>query len=371
MVWDYLNNARFLVLPTLRKNKIENPLYFMNQQYQHIATLSCLHRYFKNGYFRPIRFSITDDSVKLMNDLGIILKSFSGGFHLLTSSLELLKSQNFDASIQIQFECSDSYYINYTNLSEYAPATDVVYITNLNKDWSPAGNNTINVHDETFVGNKDLAKVSTGYFEIPAFDTTKVYEFRDSNNNTLPANSILESPVDSGKFYIQELPEGLIQVLSGGEVVHRIYYNPNRVWKKPLGIIALSTATLYDQFNEIGLVAYRVQFNTRYTIWKYFLVGKSYEKYTPSILDNNKLPAFNELPKQEISATSEALVFESKEELPLLEYPENTFQLVDKYDPITKNSTSLIASLLSPSPEQLHSITLPTKKKLFYSHIYI
>ena len=108
----------------------------MSQNFTHIATVNFKHAYFRDGFFTSVNISMDADSRALMKDLGILLKPFSGGFHLLASNRDKLASENPEVSIKIHFDCSDSYYINYTNLGHYEPANDILYFSNLDAQFN-------------------------------------------------------------------------------------------------------------------------------------------------------------------------------------------------------------------------------------------
>lgn len=342
----------------------------MNEMYTHIATVSCRHQYFKDGLFKPLGFSIEENSVKVMKDLGIVLKQFSGGFHLLALDMDLLASEKNDKSLQLHFNCRDSYYINYTNLPNYSPGEDLLYFSNLNAQ--PASEEILSLHNGDFVESGDVVRLSHGQIKIPSFDPADTYIFLDASNESLPLDSIHESTLDPSEFSISNYRQGLVKIQSESAVVHKVYFQPKVVWKKPLGTIELFTATLSDHFKEKGnVVHYEINFNNRHTYWKYFLVDPVYQKFDAlSIINKEKKPVFNSAQKQQIQENMDAIVFESINKLPLLEYSEHNFQLVDNYNADSRSGKVIIKNLVHASPEQLF-LESPPSDEFIYSHIYI
>ena len=342
-----------------------------NQTYSFIATISCKHPYFKDGSFRSIGFSISKDSTKLLNDLGVIIKQFPGGLHLLSASPELLISENNENSIKIYLNCSDPYHINFTNLpDDYSPIKDVFYFNNLSTQKSSA-EKTYALQSSEFVDENDLSQLSHGTIEIPEFDSRNTYTFHDAANEEISKEYILESFLDSGKYTITDLPEGIINIKLENKIIHSVYYYPNAIWKKPLGIIELFTDTLYRDYKNNEKANYIVNYNNRSSIWKYFLTNKMFKKYDAlSIINKKKVKAFHAPEKEILQNNTEVIVFTAQNEIPFQEYTDDNFQLVDKYvsklvyEPVIKN-------LVQASPEQLFSEKNQDEKIIYYSHIYL
>ena len=66
----------------------------------------------------------------------------------------------------------------------------------------------------------------------------------------------------------------------------------------------------------------------------------------------------------------ETLVFESKTKIPLSELADETYQLVDSFDPEHRSGKVIHKNLAKASPEQLH-FDLTKSEESAYSHIYL
>lgn len=342
----------------------------MKNKYHHIATILCNHSYFKKGLFKSLDFTIADESLKLMKDLGIVLKQFAGGFYLLSSNPELLASDNKEHSLKIYLNCKDHYYINYTNLLSYVPAEDIFYFNNINA-IVPQNSNVRALHIEQYVGENNKIAISNGNIKIPEFDIAKNYMFKDASGGLVLRDNVQESTRYPGEIRITNISEGLVQIFSNDEVAHEVYYYPNAVRKKPLGIMELFTSVLFDHFEGGGKVNYELTFNIRHTFWKYFLRGSAYQRFNDlSVIHKNEGNRFSSFKKQQIDQNTGAIVFESKEALPLLEDSEVIFQLVNNYDADLRSGRVLIKNLRHALPEQLYK-ELPPNNEHDFSHIYI
>ncbi len=342
----------------------------MKQTFTHILTLFFRHQYFSDTLFKSIEVSLADGSQRLLNNLGIIIKSFPGGFHLLTSDPELLKSENHAGSFSLFLNCADTYYLNYTDLPLYNLADKLFCFNNLSEVKSE-GNNGFVLHSGEFAGENDLVQVVHERFSIPDFNADENYRFTDSAGNEITSENIAPSTPNSATFNISNLPQGLILFYPSGKEVKKFYHYPKAVWRKPFGVVELFAGELFNQFKEKGKVDYAINFSNRKTIWKYFLVSPVYNKFKNlSIISKGKEQSFNSPQMQQIHPDLEALVFESKNKIPLAEQSDEYYQLVDNYSAGNGKSKIVLKNLAKASSEQLYRDEAKTNET-FYSHIFI
>jgi len=342
----------------------------MLQNYIHILTFQFNHMYFNDKLFKSVEITYDEETTKLIKNLDLIIKPFSGGFNLLTSNPELLKTASDAYPIRFYINSKDPEYINYTELPNYKISGNLLYFNNLTTGTS-TNNNSLLLHSGKFVGDTDIVSVCQGYITIPQYDSTKTYRFSNASGSAIADQCIMQAKPDSDVFNISNLPQGLIRYNNGSTELGRTYYNPATIWKKPLGIVEIFTDNLLSQFEKNGTVEYAVNFNNRKTTWKYFLINPIYQKFNNlSIINKVKEQAFNGPQKQQVHLNTDALVFESKEEIPLAEFSDDNFQLVENFDKGTHSGKIIIKNLVKASPAQLFVDDLQPSKKT-YSHIYL
>jgi len=341
----------------------------MQQSYTHILTFLFKHQYFSDELFRSIQVSFDEDTYKLIKDLGIIIKPFSGGLHLLASDPELLDSINDTSPLQLYLNCSDPLYINYTELPLYRIPDKLLYFNNLEvilDSKSPA----FILHNDEFVGSNEIVHLSNGKIQIPNFNADNEYYFSDAVGNEIPAHCITKSAQEPGTFFISNLPQGII-VVNYNKKIKRFYCNPKAVWKKPFGIVEIFTNALYKQYDpKKQQVEYAINFKNRETVWKYFLVSPVYQKFKNlSIINKGKEQIFNPPQLKQVN-NADALVLESKHKIPLVELSDENYQLVDNFEAGNGKGKIILKNLVKASPEQLFRDDTKTTETI-YSHIYI
>jgi hypothetical protein len=315
--------------------------------------------------------SLADGSQRLLNNLGIIIKPFPGGFHLLTSDPELLESENQSGSFSLFLNCTDPFYINYTELPLYNLADKLLYFNNLS-DVKIEGEKGFVLHSKEFAGENELVQVVHKKVSISGFKAGEKYRFTDAAGNEITSQNIAPSLQNSATFNISNLPQGLILFYpSGKKEVKKFYHYPKAVWRKPFAVVELFPGEIFNQFKDKGKVEYAINFSNRKTIWKYFLVSPVYKNFKNlNIINKGKELVFNSPQKQLINKNYEALVFESKSKIPLAEQSDENFQLVDNYDAANGKGKPVLKNLAKASPEQLYRDE--TKSNEFiYSHIFI
>lgn len=342
----------------------------MQQTFNHILTFLFNHNYFSDKLFKSLEITLGEETSKLTRDLGIIIKPFPGGLHLLASDVELLKNNDETVPIRLNLFCKDNLYINYTELPNYNPSDNILYFNNLTEN-SGSSENSFYVHNTEFTGETEIVQLCNGRINISSFSADKKYLFTDVAGAEISSHNIRQSKTIPGEFILSNLSEGLVRIKENGAEISRIYYNPKQIWKKPIGIIEIFTDILYNQFTEKGKVEYLVNFNNRETIWKYFLVDPVYQKFNNlSIINKGKEKIFGSPVKQLINQNLGALVFESINKIPLSELSEENYQLVDNYDNGSGKGKIILKNLARPSPEQLFRDENRLNETI-YSHIYI
>jgi hypothetical protein len=221
----------------------------MKQTFNHILTFFFRHQYFNDNLFKPIEVSLAEGSHRLINNFGIVVKTFPGGFHLLSSNPELPESVNELESLQLYLNCSDPFYINYTDLPVYNLANKLLYFNNLSGLKGERENSFV-LHKEESAGENELVQVVHEKVTIPDFKAVENYRFTDAAGNEIPSQNISPSIQNSNSFNISNLPQGLILFYAENKDGLMFYHYNKAVWKKPLAIVELFPGKLFHQFKE-------------------------------------------------------------------------------------------------------------------------
>lgn len=342
----------------------------MQQQFIHILTILFKHEYFSDKKFKSINLTIEEESSQLLRNLNIIIKSFTGGIHLLTTEPELLNTLDETVAIRLLLNCKDGLFVNYTELSAYRPNDNILYFNNLNTNSSINENNFL-LTKNNFVTQSEVVPVVKEKISIPDFEPTKKYEFTDAAGIEITSVNIRPKSPDSGDYYIFSHNDGIVTVKEDKKEIGKVYNYTKDVWKKPLGILEIFPGKLYKQFKEKGKINYSINFNNRQTVWKYFLVDPVYQKFKNlTIINKSKEQVFKTPEKKPFHEEMEALIFESKNKIPISEFSNNSFQLVDGFDPKLKAGKVVVKNLANASPELLYHDETKSSETI-YSHIFI
>lgn len=342
----------------------------MLKSFNHILTIFFNHRFFSDNQLKSISIKYERDTLQKIRNLDIIMKFFPGGAHLLATNPELLDTKNETEPIRLMLNSNDSLFFNYTELPSYQPSHNLLYFNNLNVKL-PTKGNRFPLHKNDFVAQNEVVPVSNGQLIIPGYDEKNKYVFTDAKGNEIGTQFIRQSQPGSDNFFLSNISDGLVRIKENNKEVAKFYCYTNAVWRKPLGIVEIYPGMLYKHFKEKGKLEYVINFNNRETVWKYFLVDPVYEKFKNlSIINKSKEEVFKNPEKELINDNKEALVFESKKKIPISEYSNDTFQLVDDYDPKLKPGKIILRKLPNASPDILYNDEANPAETI-YSHIFI
>ncbi|MFV0593359.1 MAG: hypothetical protein ACK5M7_18445 [Draconibacterium sp.] len=255
----------------------------MNQNFTHILTVQFNHRYFHDNRFRPIQISCDEPTIQFLRNLEMVFKTFPGGFHLLAADPELLKSEHDLTPLRFRFNCTDSYFVNYSDLPSYNLRNNLFYCNNLTPNVNGP---QLFLHDGDYVTSKDLIKVSSQIIETPQ---TENVLFKDAKENVLVPLKQNHTPHGTA-YQFSGTDEGIIWIETETAERFSVYYTNKNLWNKPLGILEIFPDELFNHFTAYGKVDYMIRFDQRSTVWKYFLVDPVYRKFSNLVIINTAYP---------------------------------------------------------------------------------
>ncbi|WP_147448387.1 hypothetical protein [Dokdonia sinensis] len=337
----------------------------MEERFYHLATLSFRHEYFEDGLFRPLSIKPTLATLAMLGNLGIVVKPISGGAHLLISEHHFSSAQVAEEPLRFYLDSSDPYFINYTELQNFQPATALLYYNNLNA-INTSDSPKYLLKNETFLGTSEILRVEQGVVSLVSFQEGITYRFSIGNDETIPWNFIeqRDNMVNAFKFY--DVPEGIIWVYKDDVLFDMFYYQPNGVWNKPLGIIELTPAIMLQQYvTHNTAIINNVEFKARKTHWKY-ICNHNREPYLKNLVIKQDTIEDN----FKMSVAGDTMIFISKLPIALSESPKNAYQLIQKSIVENEGDKTIIATLPIASPNQLYPPE-DNSYEAYFSHIYL
>lgn len=340
----------------------------MQQQFTHIATLLYKHTYFEEGTFSKLITQLASASREVLRDLGILLKPFEGGIHILTSEIDLLNTTGMETPLRITLVCNDPYFINYTNLPIFQPVNDCLCFHNLGTT-NTQDTGVLRLQKEPFVGVDEVMKVSNGKVSLRSFDPEANYTFSNASGAQLAAPFVQHPNPSVNYFLINDIPEGIIYVFENNVLkeTESLYFQPSSLWKQTLGVVELYPRTLYHHYTENeNTVYYSIDFDARKTIRKYFIVQNSANPFEQlTIIDRDRKEIF-----ERGEDDNGAAVFISKASHPLSNTPNLPLQLVNNFVTGAHQEKIVVAHLPQPSPNKLFPSKNP-EDTILSSHIYV
>lgn len=320
--------------------------------------VSFTHDFFIDGRFKHLKFTITEESQALLRNLGLLIRPYENGLSLFSSDISLLSTvSNQSFGIRIYMYSSDPNFINYTELPGYIPLSTVLYFNNqTNEHYLPPG---------TYVNEEHIALWSTGIFQIPNYDESKAYIFKDRLGKVLPQGTI-QKLARHGDFMILNFDEGPIAIYEGDTKLLQLYYKPTTTWNKPLAVLDILPYSLRAVEENKDVPQISIPFKNRKTYWRYFLIDPTYQRFKHlKIVNDHKENQFSDPIEIEFQG-QKGLRFQSLHPLPLQEDPDSHLKLVNMNDA----NTDVIKYLPTASPTLIYQ-DINESTESMYSNIYL
>src|SRR5690554_3388037 len=132
----------------------------MQNTFTHMASVHYRHGYFHERGCRSFQLSIPSATKMMLRNLNAVVKPFSSGFYLLSSTPELFKEEW--SSLTFYLNLTDPFFWNYTDFPVADPAKTVFYFNNLTLDPAKQEDG-INLHSAAFVGGDCLLDICAGH----------------------------------------------------------------------------------------------------------------------------------------------------------------------------------------------------------------
>lgn len=295
----------------------------------------------------------------MLRNLNAVVKPFSSGFYLLSSTPELFKEEW--SSLTFHLNLTDPFFWNYTDLPVIDPAKTVLYFNNLTLDPSNQENG-LKLHSSVFAGRDSLLDICAGRLPFMATNTGEQWVIGDAKGEILaqtngPLNGFRP---DFDGYYLME----------GEELSKAYYYFSNAIFRKPLGIIELFPAPIHHLKGALEAPIYNISFRERETRWRYLLADPLYSKYhNLTVLDTKKKePAFEEK-ELYLDGFGKIRCLESLEMRPFTDYYSGHLLLMDNTGTSQRTGKVVIKNLPEASPAMLYQDVV--SPETYYSHIFI
>ena len=323
-----------------------------------MASVLYRHGYFYGRGCRSFQLSIPSATEVRLRNLNAVVKPFSSGFYLLSSTPDLFKEEW--SPLPFHLSLADPFFWNYTDFPITDPGNTALYFNNLTTDQS--NQDGLSLHASAFAGKDSLLDIHAGQLPFKIFGGREKIIVRDVKGEILAKTTgpIHGFKPDYDGYYL----------LEGEELSKTCYYFSNAVFRKPLGIIELFPALIYDSKADSEAPAYNLTFRERETRWRYLLADPFYAKYNNLIiLDTKKKEPVFEEKELYLDGIGKIRCLESLEGQPFTNYYSGHLLLMDNTGPNHRTGNIVIKNLPGASPAMLYQDK--ASPETYYSHIFI
>ncbi len=256
-------------------------------QYKPLFRLTFENNYFKDNLLRNYKIRPTQDTSNLIESIGLLYKDTETGFDVLADNcrpeqliMRLDKVKNANSKLRFLLYVKDPIFKNYTDIP-FDTNFKLFYFSNKELGEEQSGN----LSKSEYVSSEDLYNIS--------------------EDQSLEGLEGVAAPADE-----KGLPIGLIELELNQNIVNK--FNDK----------------LMD--NEVISFDYKISFNSRSVIWKYFIIpayNKKLKGLNISPQSNNDKIKFHAPKEVLIKDKFKALMFESEEPFKYCEFYDFSFQL--------------------------------------------
>ncbi len=352
----------------------------MSWSYQKLFKVNFQHNYYADGKCGDFTVVPTADCARLMQNYQLLIRTTNDGFTVLCQAKQegndWKVARTLDPNFRLSFFLINNnlYFSNFTDLP-FVVESKVYCFSNLVHNVQ---NQQQLLHANTEVSEAEAVTIKPQVFayDISALTAPVAIKITNTKGEVVVKETVED--LEAGyKVDLSLEPESRYQLDANGEIFDFYTYN-FATMKSIWGAIeiyndpsASNADKMVDDNDVLAPQDYKLVFKTRNTIWKYFLLNKSNHTFNDLAITNGKKVAEFDGPEEaELSTGDTVKVFQSMEELPLKQVPEQVFQLKRNYDPSTKTGTTVVEHLPTPSV-QVVKPTVVNNVENVYSEIFV
>lgn len=314
---------------------------FVDSSWERVFTVSYLHNYYLNRICKDFDVLPTEMAKEDLRRFKLVFKPLANGFGVIgdsDKSFQLMRDPRYGlVKLSFLLYSKNNKFINYSDLPFLG--NDYIYsFNNLNKNINTEGEKL--AHAKIFVGAQEADKVQLvpRGFEYSFGKETKHedIEIIDVFGNKIPILPVTNSPAEKHFIDLRHLAPARFSLKFKNSKTNLLeFYTKDSSFEKCFGIIDIyiqhknipkEYAILTDK--GIQFQDYHIQFDTRQTYWRYFIIPNKNVEYTSyQITHKDGKIQFEDPQTVELSTGAEATVIVTKSPIPLKDKPNEIFEL--------------------------------------------
>lgn len=364
----------------------------MTKKYQELFSINLLHHFYSNGQAQDLSLNPDAETQQVLRMYDLIWRKGSEGQYALFFGAESGKTVNLallgDQSISLRFvlQNANPYFFNFTRLDIDKSNSHKLYFSNIDP-FPGKGTDGIVLSKQASAGDDDLFPVVTSVFNFKSPDSA-ILSVRDGSGAVLPTENsdtpsaywALSAGNEADVFQVdlRDFPPGKFAVETAPDKLHWFYVDGTNALVGKHGIIELHVGNSNEQMIPLPspdadttypASRFSIQFETRATRWRYFLIQNSKIEFDRmEIVDGDNPMAFKiaDEPKPLPGSTQTAVSIVLENALPLQERP----RIKPKLKLISSQEDPILIDLPVPDHRQIRPEGVAGDRQ-FYSDMYI
>ncbi len=343
-------------------------------QYHTLLSIQTKHHYYKDAKGGGFQLKPTENTQKIMQKMSMMLKSSDGQTHILydvgnIDRSEKYLSENPDTSLQFLLYSNEPYLMNITQLPPEGIGK-ILYFRNK--------------AEETFLSQQDLVS-SKDFYNCRSQNSSYLntqnksieIQLKDAQGTEIWKKQV--GAKQKTTVPLGNLPSGIYNLSESNKETEKFVYLFKEFSPIPLALVEIDFRNklgkaLLDKIRNQDSIRpwkFEIQFETRQTYWKYFIVPKYETGLEDLSIDPGKTkvdfkgPTDAQLPNGQM-----AYLFESAQALPIQQAGLFEFQLIQNKDNKGKKNKRIVQRLPLARANAIKPENRDESAKI-YSEIYV
>jgi hypothetical protein len=343
-------------------------------QYHTLLSIKTKHHYYKDDSGGGFQLKPTSQTQTILQKMGMMGKLSDGQFHILydvgkIERVEKYFTENTYLSLQFLLYSHEPYFINITEIPSEGVGK-VLYFTNKGEEKYLSQQDGVSANDfYTYRGE------SSSYQN----NQKKSIELSLKNNKGEEIWKKTLAENEKSILSMQNFPFGLYSLSENSKEIEKFVYLVKEFAQMPLALVEIDfqnklSKTLLSKIRNQEIFSpwrFEIQFESRQTYWKYFIVPKYENSLEDLSIDTGKTkidfkgPSNAQLPNGQA-----AYLFESSQTLPIQQAGQYEFQLIQNKDNKGKKNKRMVQRLPLARANAIRPVSRDVSSKI-YSEIYV
>lgn len=249
-------------------------------KWDQLLSMKCNHEFYADGTGNDFEFIPTNKTSVIFKNFKLYFKQINNGFHIFCNREQFERIHPLkrvtDQKLTFLIKNKNNYLANYTNIN-FNHFEEVFHFTNIDVNNKKG---KVLLHEDDYCIDRGKLKIYSPFQVVKFKSLQKNAKLMDSRGNEIPKEGWYQEKHDMHVLSLRNLQQGKYTFQNGKieEEFYVIDYIKEPVWGiLDIHLYNLPKAADFIPKEEISPIVYNINFQSRSTYWKYFIIGQNKE----------------------------------------------------------------------------------------------